>query len=458
MEKDPSSEMKKPVPPEFKQNVYEYRDKGKDKSRTADEDTSRRHIVKDYVKHDVYLVDKHGSRFKQNLLANSLTAKLKQNVPGELSVRKNIMNKLRRESLKDFVHLDNLTKQYGSEMQWQSNRLDNEGSLLIRRQETMKKQSEMQRKNQEKIRSQIRKPSITQPDDSMFPNITKSSHSSSAMGMRTKTQGHQSAPLLRNVDGITFPSYPIDTTDSSHVKVFKYHGIFQPHNKYTDKRSRGGRESAGILKRNGDTPEYQILTLDINEQGLGVSTTQKKRKGLRVSWSGVERDMRDALLDDHLEETRTEGASTPNTVKSVKSDSAVLLRQSKRSRMEKIGLKWKLPPGEKVSEQRVVRSASSGKISKTLIPVSAGLNKTGMSETKIKWAVPQGNSLTTYNMYKEWLKKLDRVKAPPSEPRPFLQDILPHQFSSGKEVSYRPVPDVTELSSYDLSSNMFNVA
>jgi len=66
------------------------------------------------------------------------------------------MNKIRRESLKDLVQLNNLNKQINNEMQIESTRIDSQSQQLMRRQEQMKKQSEYLRKNQEKITSQIR--------------------------------------------------------------------------------------------------------------------------------------------------------------------------------------------------------------------------------------------------------------------------------------------------------------
>ena len=113
------------------------------------------YTVQEFVREDVYLINRK-SKIDKNLLANSLTAKLKQNIPADIAVNGDLMNKIRRESLKDLVQLNNLNKQINNEMQIESTRIDSQSQQLMRRQEQMKKQSEYLRKNQEKITSQIR--------------------------------------------------------------------------------------------------------------------------------------------------------------------------------------------------------------------------------------------------------------------------------------------------------------
>ncbi|XP_060077667.1 uncharacterized protein LOC132557188 [Ylistrum balloti] len=403
------------------------------KSETSNTDSNEQ-CVKEIVCKDVYLMDKTGGRFDKNLLANSLTAKLKQNIPGEFTTKRHVMHKLRREGLKDYVHLENLNKKYDSEMQVQTNKLDNESNLLLRRHEKMRKQSEYQRKNQEKIRSQIRNPSLKQGDaaSSVFPQIKyfSQAHAASHPPDDATVEVHPSHQL----ETAAFPSFSVDTHDPTNVKVFKYQGIFQPQNKYSSRRtSVRSSGSGGILKRDMNTPEYEVLTLSLEDgtesRASSKNRGDKKRKGLRVTWSGVEREFEKGRqnqddLPCHDNSSRGDDvASTTSTTKS--SGYGIHYRQSKRNKIENIGIKWKLPPGSKQSN-RAVKSATAtytaSSRSRNLMPVSGGLQQTGMSVTRTRWHVPSAPPLSSYDLYREWLYKLDKLKSP-MEPKEFLKEV-----------------------------------
>lgn len=443
--------MKKPFPSADKENVCKRDDRirvsDRQKGETSSTDTESQY-VKHFVCKDVYLMEKRTARrFDRNLLANSLTAKLKQNIPGEVTTKSHLMHKLRREGLKEFVHLDTLNKKYDSEMQMQSHRLENEGNLLLRRHEKMRKQSEYQRKNHEKIRSQIRNPSMKQPD--VFPHIKHFSQAH-AVSLPPDNSTEEVHPAFQLESALThptgFPSHPVDTHDPTNVKVFKYHGIFQPQNKYSSRRHRSA-SSGGILKREANTPEYQILTLSLEDgAGSAKSGGNSKRKGLRVTWSGVERDFEKAQLkpedlfaqyNDNREDDRS---STSSTVRSGNGCLSIHQRQAKRNKIENIGIKWKLPPGSKQSV-RAVKSATAAYAtnsrSRNLIPVSGGLHQTGMSVTRTRWHVPSAPPLSSYDLYREWLHKLDKLKSP-VEPKQFLKEMpdLDRKLDSSSTSTY----------------------
>lgn len=231
----------------------------------------------------------------------------------------------------------------------------------------------------------------------------------------------------------TFPSFSVDTQDPSNVKVFKYQGIFQPQNKYSSRRnSVRSSGSGGILKRDTNTPEYEILTLSLEdgtESRASSKKSEKKRKGLRVTWSGVDREFekgRQNNNDSNDNDGRGEdGASTPSTIKSANSSCGIHNRQNKRNKIENIGIKWKLPPGSKQSN-RAVKSATSAYAtssrSRNLMPVSGGLQQNGMSVTRTRWHVPSAPPLSSYDLYREWLHKLDKLKSP-MEPKQFLREV-----------------------------------
>ncbi|XP_033734412.1 uncharacterized protein LOC117323348 [Pecten maximus] len=442
--------MKKPLASDDKENAHKQGTRSTDRTKSeASSHDAKHQCVKEIVYKDVYLMDKAGGRFEKNLLANSLTAKLKQNIPGEFTTKTHLMHKLRREGLKDYVHLENLHKKYDSEMQVQTSRLDNESNLLLRRHEKMRKQSEYQRKNQEKIRSQMRNSAMKQPDasSSVFPQIKyfSQAHAASHPPDNATVELHPSHQLeTSGTHAAAFPSFSVDTHDPSNVKVFKYQGIFQPQNKYSNRRnSVRSTGSGGILKRDMNTPEYEILTLSLDdgtESRASSKKSDKKRKGLRVTWSGVEREFekgrqtQNDLASNDNDSRGDDGASTSSTIKSANSSCGIHYRQNKRNKIENIGIKWKLPPGSKQST-RAVKSATAAYTtssrSKNLMPVSGGLQQNGMSVTRTRWHVPSAPPLSSYDLYREWLHKLDKLKSP-MEPKQFLREVpaMDHKMDS----------------------------
>ena len=203
----------------------------------------------------------------------------------------------------------------------------------------------------------------------------------------------------------------VDTSDKSHVKVFKCNGIFQPQNKYSTRRV--NPVNTTIQKFRPGSMEYQVLTLpdniqtmyQLNDQvrGQGLSQTsagssqtsshrpsrlrktpQRKHKPLRVTWSGVDKTRkidgddlfgnRDLDFNDEEDSILSRGTSavqsrsdlqsrtdllpsrsdilqsrseTLRSVHSAKSDPELLRRQYNRKKIQDIGLQWKLPPPSK---------------------------------------------------------------------------------------------------------------
>lgn len=418
-------------------------------------------ITKERVCEDVYLVDKSNNVTERNLLSNSITAKIKQGIPSDIAIRTNIMNKLRRENLKDHLHLSNLNRQYAAELQMETNRLDQEGSKVLKRQEQVRKQSEWQRKSQDKIRSQIRRTSIKVENGQPLPHIKQSSIQSTVI---TKSGGGDSnighsvvyhhAPDMvlkeRSKSMINdFPRVPVDKDDPTYVKMFKNNGIFQPQNKYPNK----SRSGSGILKTSS-LPEYQILTLSLNDNDstTGSEKSSKRKKGLRVTWSGVDREHNitsrheDEMSSPTDSQKSIDGASSPTapslkSASSMQSDTYIFQKVSPRtgrSKIESIGIQWKLPASQKPKEKTEPRSRSAhaGKLSHNLIPCATAMNKEGTSINKTKWFVPNVHSLTTYEMYKAWLEKLEKLKYPAETKK---VQISPTFHSHTQSIGY-PVP------------------
>nr|XP_022335072.1 uncharacterized protein LOC111131712 isoform X2 [Crassostrea virginica]XP_022335073.1 uncharacterized protein LOC111131712 isoform X2 [Crassostrea virginica] len=102
------------------------------------------------VREDVYLVQ--NNVVDKNLLKNSISNKLRQGIPGELCNRTEVVNKLRRENLKEYLRLSSLNKRFSSEMQMERNRISSEGHQLLKRQEQMRRNSDLVRRNQEKMK------------------------------------------------------------------------------------------------------------------------------------------------------------------------------------------------------------------------------------------------------------------------------------------------------------------
>lgn len=387
------------------------------------------YTVEEFVKEDVYLINRK-SKVDKNLLANSLTAKLRQGIPGEVAVNGGLMNKLRRESLKDIVQLNHLNKQLNNEMQMEANRIDNQSQQLVRRQEQMKRQSEYLRKNQDKIRSQIRgRSGNTSSKVSSLPTLKMSptTYTSTALDDETRreslsrTSSRDSAKQRKELKS-NFNMFPVEyeNEDPTYVKHFKHMGLFQPHNKYHHLNEKQCPEKS-ILRKSYYMPEYEILTLsmkdsDLNsEDGSSVSSKQdqksQKKKGLRVTWTGLDRETDDrSATTYYTSQSPTDSVS----VKSFKSDSnaqPVSFTKPGKSKLDCVGIRWRLPP------QGMRSSHSAGnrpkRVSHNLHPCASAMNKFGTSITKQKWAVPTMTSNTsTYELYKNWLAKLELLKNP----------------------------------------------
>lgn len=372
--------------------------------------------VKELVEVDIYLMENKVQRINTNLLANSLRARLRQCIPENVNVGQSAMNKLRRESLKNLVYLDNLNKQYTNEMNLESNRLDKESNQLIKRHNHMKKRSEHQRKKQEKLESQMRTASGFS-SVSLLPRLVDSA----ASNLETPVQDSRN-----DLSAFDF----VDKDDSSFVKVFKYKGIFRPQNKY------GSRNDFNLLpapKQGGTTS--QVLKIVDSDSPIDLPHKSKSRKGLSVTWSSQSQyygnegindiDSKSPSRCDTRTETlpssmsRTEYNDTPDTLvskTSVRSDS-VMWRKPKytkgKSKIDSIGLKWQVRQEAKL-EKREKRPKNKIVHVRNLVPVTTGLDREGRSPTRMKWHVHQMRSPSAMEMYMEWIEKLDDIKRAPS--------------------------------------------
>ena len=343
------------------------------------------------------------------------------------------MNKLRRENLKDYLHLANLNRKYTSEMQWEKSRLNSEGNQIMKRQELLRRHSLQSRRTQEKLNVQ-------------FENRKNNLSHSPTLPIIKRSERIHDETISRDRHH-TYPSFPVDKADTTFIKMFKHNGIFQPQNKYPDfRRDTNKKSDQGILKRQSTSPEYEIIRLSPVELESAIEKSEKseqqrerKKKGRRVTWSGVDREIdRDTYDDGMKSEGQSPNLSRINSVmsetssvssqRSTRSDSALLQQmqyRSGRSKIETIGIKWKLPPGAKNDASRS-RSAMAGNVSRNLKPCATAMNNIGTSVTRTKWGVQRPQSLDTHDMYRAWLEKLEKLKSP-SESRQFLVSRSPNE-------------------------------
>lgn len=409
------------------------------------------------VREDVYLVQ--NNVVDKNLLKNSISNKLRQGIPGELCNRTEVVNKLRRENLKEYLRLSSLNKRFSSEMQMERNRISSEGHQLLKRQEQMRRNSDLVRRNQEKMKIVFEN---RKNSSSTLPQISHRATTPVAKRVVVDHSNGETAFVKRLDRPATYPRVPIDKDDSTYVKVYKQNGIFLPQNKYPDKHSIAKPETS-ILKKGQTpmTPDYEDLTLSMNDLDTDGSVSSpipspkdvsKRKSARRVTWSGVDREKQEKAapksavfarktpeMYSPVQDARREMNSTPCSQKSFQSDSALYKQMSYRkgrSKIETIGIQWKLPPGAKVEQSR---SRSAGLLSKNLNPCSTALEKGGISVTRTKWHVPRIQSLESYDLYKVWLEKLERLKAGDNTRGP----MGPRIYSSNRSISLT-VPTMSE--------------
>ena len=373
------------------------------------------------VREDVYLMDSKSKRISANLLANSLTARLRKNLPEGVMDHEHI-KKIRRDSLKDFVHLDNLQRQFNSEMQRENSRLDKETYHLLKRQKQLQKHSEMQRRKHDKLSSSLR---------------SRSDLSSASLPPLLLDECNQSVDQTKEV----FPEFAkVDKDDQSHVKVFKLKGVYQPMNKYHNRIEPfqvTSKDSVNKVEQtNGEHTARSVETMTAID--LGPRTSRTMRKGLRVSWSRqskyyVEAPRMDTARTDGQTayvDSRSENTSPDASIKgqprrmfnsrlSMRSDS-FLIQSSKtfkgRRKVETVGLQWKLPPKapthpvpEMAPQVKPIREPNQGR-SRNLVPVTSALAKEGLSAKTVCWQVQKPQRLSQMENYTSWLGKLELLK------------------------------------------------
>ena len=383
--------------------------------RSSSSEESLRDPVKELVKEDLYLMENKVQRVNTNLLANSLAVRLRQSIPENVNVGQTAMNKLRRDSLKDLVYLDNLNRKYTNEMNWESNRLDKESFQLIKRHNNMKKQSEHQQKNQEKLEAQMRTRSGFS-SVSLLPRLVDS--------VASTIEPHEK--IKEKLSSFAF----VDKEDSSFVKVFKLNGVFQPQNKY------GSRNDLYWLppktKKNGTGS--QDLTIIDSDSPIDLPFKSKSRKGLSVTWSSQSQfysndvvsgiDSRTTSRTDTRADTvstslsREEKGATPNNLKSLRSvrSDSVMWKKPKytkgRSKVDAIGLKWQVSKDSK--KEKLPQQLGRQSRGRNLVPVTTALDREGMSPTRMKWHVHPIQSPSAMDSYVDWIEKLDDLKRAPT--------------------------------------------
>ena len=402
------------------------------------QDTAPVTRVTELVSEDIYLMDNKVRKVNTNLLANSLTARLRKNLP-DGTVENETIQKMRRDSLKDFVYLDNLEKQYANELSRESSRLDKESLQVLKRQKQMQRQSEVQKRKLDKLESSMRSRSGLS-SASLFPLLN--------MTNGTNSVEQETEP---------FPQFAsVDKDDQSHVKVFKLNGIYQPTNKYSSRIEPldiSPRDKP-VVKENNIQESLKLA--DKESPSDLPPKSRMSKKGLRVSWSRQSkyypdgRSEVDNIRSPSVSETRADtrlshydarsDASSPDREKlnktpikrtfnsrlSIRSDTFLLqskLRPKGRRKIETIGLKWKIPPGVEGNTivegkpPRPTAKPGTQRVSHNLMPVTTALAKEGMSTKKTCWQVQKVQSLSTVEMYKAWLEKLEMLKTNESRDR-----------------------------------------
>ncbi|XP_052766744.1 uncharacterized protein LOC128207702 [Mya arenaria] len=378
---------------------------------------------------DVYLMDNKAQRVRANLLANSLTARIRRNLPDGI-IDNDTLQKIKRDSLKDFQHLENLERQFSSELSRESSRLDKETFQLLKRQKQLQKQSEVSRRKQDRLESSLRSRSGLS-SASLLPALGETS--------RTMEQGG-------------YPEFAtVDKDDQSHVKVFKLKGVFVPTNKYSSRIEPLDISIKEKPTTNKDSTHIQdsLRMADITSPVDLPSKSRMSKKGLSVSWSRQSRYYpEDSRADDMSrantqlsfadttisvsperelvyrspakEMTKTNQNRTFNSRLSMRSDT-FLIQNSKtlkgRRKVETIGLKWRIPPGQQQptipeahSPTRVnVRLQNSG-LSHNLMPVTTAMEIAGRSQRQTCWRVQRPPAPSTSEMYKAWIEKLEKLK------------------------------------------------
>ncbi|KAL4238890.1 hypothetical protein ACF0H5_003597 [Mactra antiquata] len=377
-------------------------------------------IEPELVQEDIYLMDNRNRRATINLLANSLTARIKKNLP-DGTVDNDAIRKMRRDSLKEFAQLDNLHRQYTSEMHREASRLDKETFQILKRQKQLHKQSEMQRRSQDRLESSMR---------------SRSGMSSASLPPLEDNSGANTADQRDE-----FPEFAtVDKDDQSNVKVFKLNGIYQPTNKYKSRIEPLdiGREKPTVKENNLQE------SLKMADKSSPVDLPPKSRmtkKNLRVSWSRQSRYYPDdaSEIGSVMSQARTEtrmsqvdmrsSNASPdrasnvhskaprrnfNSRMSVRSDTFLLQKQFGRGRqkIETIGLKWKILPGaSQHPETEVPRlSVKQPEVSHNLMPVTTAMQKEGRNTKKVCWQVQKIQNLSSVEMYKAWVRKLEKLK------------------------------------------------
>lgn len=335
----------------------------------------------------------------KNLLTNSWSIKLRHTVPVDYLSKTKVMNKLRRESVKNFLQLTNSNRQFSSHMQ--SNRLDKEGVQLVKRRQS-DSQNRITQRQKNNFNSSLRWPD--QDVDIMLPKI---SHTEPSL-------------VADKVDRIG----KIDKDDTTFVKVYKKGGIFKPQSLYLGKQ--GYPRSPPPSRQSSQN--FDLISYDCSDDKIERNeTTVRKKKGLRVTWSSLgNNESRQGIRADDTCSTisgRTDDVSTPSTIKSSQSESFIFRKpqyRTKRSKVESIGIRWNIPQEKKMKR---MTTTLPGQLSKNTVPMTLGLEREGTSVKKLKWQIQRSNTnLTSTDVYKAWLAKLELLKNPIPPPEKTIAD------------------------------------
>jgi len=396
--------------------------------------------VTEFVREDVFLMDNKVRRIHTNLLGNSLTARIRRNLPDGV-IDMATMDKIRRDSVNDFQRLDSLEKQFSSEFNRESSRLDKESFQMLKRQRHLQKQSELARRKTEKLESALRSRSGLS-SASLLPALDDTQN-----GYDVKPEGADKFST-------------VDKDDNSHVKVFKLHGVFMPTNKYSSRIEplNLSLKDKTVVQKDANNIQDSLEMADHNPLDL-PSKSRMSKKGLRVSWSRQSRYYPEDNQTNDLSRTGTQlsfadtrsvvspvqdpGARYPtkeagrqlpgrafNSRLSMRSDTFLLQCNKKlkaKRKVETIGLKWKVPPGSSAGSSSTIREESehhggsmthshgrpkpqnAGR-SHNLMPVTTAMGIQGRSTSQVCWQVQRPPAPSTSELYQAWVAKLEMLK------------------------------------------------
>ncbi|XP_013408443.1 uncharacterized protein LOC106172339 [Lingula anatina] len=380
---------------------------------------------KELVREGVWLTDYTVPRFNTNLLSNSLSARLRRAVPGELINNAVVMHKIKRENMRDMVRLSALTKQLESEMHRQNYMLQTEGHEILKRQQRLRKNSVDSRLKKEKLSSQgrsksidtIRLPSVcTTPGTASKPPTSVSRNTQSAPSIDPAIEQNEITNEQLKVRFQTPATDSVTSTASSDeleemnvekaieaIRISQKEAYLERMNSEFNFAKPVQRDPRQFIH----TPQYGV-----RYRGVDQIHGQKGilKRPVYVTKSAP------ATMESQF--TRTSVSQNTNrgdgTIGAFKIDAGRYLKLARPSfkfnwlpgnqpkKVQGVHLDWQVTSTPNLNressfdfaDRKAKKSTIPGELSKELRPVTAGLNTFGTSENKIKAKILKPGDIT----------------------------------------------------------------